>query len=177
MQQGKHRIVLFVQGALGAAVQIPKAQNGDRACCSCVFGKCDTGADIVLKCHRDIVCFKGMQGNADLVRACTLCKQCIAASAEQCAVGGQHRMKARGVCLPQKFGQQRMRRRFSHQMKIEIIGPWAQLFGQMGKFGLCHCMRTAFCARTECAGKVADIGDLKICFMCRHGCLPDKSFA
>ena len=68
LHQLEYLFVLFVQRALGSAVQIPKTQDNENILIRRFYCKIKASVYVAFKGHTGGICFKCVQGNAYLVR-------------------------------------------------------------------------------------------------------------
>ena len=102
----KDLLIPFLRPAM-----IPQAEYGQNLSL-CGFSESETAPEVFLKGNSQIICFKGMEGNIDLVQGRGAEKYFLL-FCQQSAVGGENYFES-GICGKlQKFFQMGMQQRFS----------------------------------------------------------------
>ena len=139
---------------------VPQPVDHQRAAlCRLAEGK----ASVQILRERDIqiIGLEGVEGDVDLVQSRSV-QQDFPLAIQQCSIGGENNPEAEGLRKLQKPAKGPVAQRLAHEMKVQIIGVWAQLGKNPAEFLLRQLPWLPPGTGTEAAAQIAPVGDFQI---------------
>ena len=162
LQMGDGGLISVVVKAL-----VPKAEHHDhRANIGSLFGEVCEVADVSLM-RVVTALLKAMQGNVHLVHAGG--QEFLAASREECAVGGDDGLVPPLACHANEFGEAWVRQRLTQEVVVKILCLIGQLLENVCKLLCAHAPRRATVPVTTGAIHVAPVCDLDVNLVVHDG--------